>query len=144
VLSFANVYFFESGLFNGLQPIQIKNSGLSFLPAGSLSGVILSSDRPRSETRFRFCQGKSYSIDFCFCQQFVAEKVAPAFLAATKPIGDRMASRSNPPTPTWRCAFDMFETKGGLSSSPNGPGHTPHISHGFDPQRARRRTNSKL
>jgi hypothetical protein len=26
LLSFANVYFFESGLFNGLQPIQIKIS----------------------------------------------------------------------------------------------------------------------
>ena len=30
MLSFTNVYFFESGLFNGLQPIQIKNPDTLF------------------------------------------------------------------------------------------------------------------
>jgi hypothetical protein len=30
LLSFAYIYFFESGLFNGLQPIQIKKSSPSF------------------------------------------------------------------------------------------------------------------
>jgi hypothetical protein len=36
MLSFTNVYFFESGLFNGLQPIQIKNPDF-LLQAASLA-----------------------------------------------------------------------------------------------------------
>jgi hypothetical protein len=37
MLSFANVYFFGSGLFNGLQPIQIKN----FCPAFAPTRIVL-------------------------------------------------------------------------------------------------------
>jgi hypothetical protein len=40
MLSFANVYFLESGLFNGLQPIQIKKSSPVILDLESYDRVL--------------------------------------------------------------------------------------------------------
>jgi hypothetical protein len=46
MLSFANVYFFESGLFNGLQPIQIKKSFLFQSSTASASFLLFADEAP--------------------------------------------------------------------------------------------------
>jgi hypothetical protein len=74
LLSFAYVYFFESRLFNGLQPIQIKNFPVSHGLEQNVSSAFLPSHSPllRSAPLFgarRIGRGHSYiTVDSEFCK----------------------------------------------------------------------------
>jgi hypothetical protein len=66
LLSFASVYFFESGLFNGLQPIQIKKfpSVLRLATPVVLKDISGGMSFSRSPGRgFDLAAGKGYSRD---------------------------------------------------------------------------------
>jgi hypothetical protein len=83
LLSFANVYFFESGLFNGLRPIQIKKifSVLSPVVGGGsgwlrghlnhffTSAISAADPAPRSTVEFAIAEHDSGH--FCLTQENV-------------------------------------------------------------------------
>jgi hypothetical protein len=84
MLSFANVYFFESGLFNGLRPIQIKNFLLSVLCHAQV--VFAHLDRRTGDGRL-ISQRNRESIDFRFLQH-------PGFKRLGLSFGIRLPSRT--------------------------------------------------
>jgi hypothetical protein len=85
LLSFAYVYFLESGLFNGLRPIQIKKfpgSGLRLYAArpsslcANVPRLCLPFLRPRTRAAAASLDGRvshrwHYSVGFCFAQENV-------------------------------------------------------------------------
>jgi hypothetical protein len=73
MLAFTSVYFFESGLFNGLQPIQIKKTGGAYSGAQRAIGPMvltpllhphLMPDNPAGSR----CREKTYSRNFGFTE----------------------------------------------------------------------------
>jgi hypothetical protein len=71
LLAFASVYFFESGLFNGLQPIQTKKIGRrrrGEAPKGPTLFILVSMpDNPAGS----LCREKTYSTKFGFSEEIV-------------------------------------------------------------------------
>jgi hypothetical protein len=91
LLSFANVYFLESGLFNGLQPIQIKkfSSVLRLAPSvvlEDISGGMSFTFLPPTGARLRSGEWEDYSTDPGFWKEIAHQKsgwIAPHRLRDT-------------------------------------------------------------
>src|SRR5260370_21318454 len=76
LLSFASVYFFESGLFKGLQPIQTKKSGgvgeAKRRRVRPLFILVSMPDNPAGS----LCREKTYSTKFGFSEEIVCGRIA--------------------------------------------------------------------
>jgi hypothetical protein len=77
LLSFTNVYFFESGLFNGLQPIQTKkilrsrDQPVLVVKVDAATPLIASSGRLREFAAFELVISEDHSPRFCSAQENV-------------------------------------------------------------------------
>jgi hypothetical protein len=97
MLAFTSVYFSESGLFNGLQAIGIKNFGqfslglysgirASIAPAWQRLFVLRFTHNDPRRPAIEFAIADDHSVHFCFAQEIVDQLSQTKQLAQVSPI----------------------------------------------------------